>query len=80
MATIPLESLGNETTVTNIGNVPTQVNESSEANMNFDTRKWKKIINGNVDMIQKKVDQSTPHHVIYRELDDLKVIVVNCFD
>ena len=80
MATIPLESLGNETQQTGVGNLPTQVRESSEANMTFDTRKWKKIINGNVDMIQKKVDQSTPHHVIYRELDDLKMIISNCFD
>ena len=46
----------------------------------FDTIKLKKIINGNVEIIQKKVDQSTPHHVLYRELDDLKMIVSNCFD
>ena len=26
------------------------------------------------------MDQSTPHHVLYRELDDLKMIVANCFD
>ena len=50
------------------------------ASTNFDTKKWKRIINGNVDMIQKKVDQSTPHHVLHRELDDLKMIVANCFD
>ena len=54
--------------------------ESSEALTVFDTDKWKKIINGNVEIIQKKVDQSTPHHVLYRELDDLKMIVSNCFD
>ena len=54
--------------------------ESSETLTIFDTVKWKKIINGNVEIIQKKVDQSTPHHVLYRELDDLKMIVSNCFD
>ena len=46
----------------------------------FDTSKWKKIIIGNVEMVQKKVDQSTPHHILYRELDDLKLIVEQCFD
>ena len=30
-------------------------------------------------MVQKKVDQSTPHHILYRELDDLKIIVNNSF-
>ena len=54
--------------------------ESIETTTVFDTKKWKKMINGNVDMIQRKVDQSTPHHVLYRELDDLKMIVSNCFD
>ena len=47
----------------------------SEANTRFDTLKWKRLINGNVEMIQTKVDQSTPHNVLYRELDDLKLIV-----
>ena len=42
--------------------------------------KWKRLINGNVEMIQTKVDQSTPHNVLYRELDDLKLIVEQCFD
>lgn len=37
------------------------------------------MINANINMIQKKVDQSTPHHVLFRELDDLKMIVSNCF-
>ena len=31
-------------------------------------------------MIQKKTDQQTPHHVLHRELEDLKMIVNNCFD
>ena len=52
----------------------------SEANTRFDTLKWKRLINGNVEMIQTKVDQSTPHNVLYRELDDLKLIVEQCFD
>ena len=30
-------------------------------------------------MVQKKVDQSTPHHILYRELDDLKMIINNSF-
>ena len=30
-------------------------------------------------MVQRKVDQSTPHHVLYKELDDLKTIVSNSF-
>ena len=30
-------------------------------------------------MVQRKVDQSTPHHILYRELDDLKAIVSNSF-
>lgn len=45
----------------------------------FDSTKWKKIIIGNVEMVQKKVDQSTPHHILYRELDDLKMIINNSF-
>ena len=45
----------------------------------FDSSKSKKIIIGNVEMVQKKVDQSTPHHILYRELDDLKTIVSNSF-
>ena len=53
---------------------------SSESLAVFDTKKWRRIINGNVEMLQKKVDQQTPHHVLYRELDDLKMIVSNCFD
>ena len=83
MGTIAIvDSLGNETTLVNQGqsSLPTQVNESAEQASAFDTKKWKKIINGNVDMIQRKVDQSTPHHVLHRELDDLKMIIANCFD
>jgi len=74
MATIPIvDSMGNEFGVN-------QNTESAETLTVFDTKKWKRIINGNVEIIQKKVDQSTPHHVLYRELDDLKMIVANCFD
>ena len=54
--------------------------DSLESTAVFDTKKWKKMINGNIGMVQQKVDQSTPHHVLYRELDDLKMIVSNCFD
>jgi len=78
MNTIPLESIGNESTAQNLG--PDTVTESIDTTTIFDTKKWKKMINGNVTMIQQKVDQSTPHHVLYRELDDLKMIVSNCFD
>ena len=31
-------------------------------------------------MVQTKVDQSTPHHVLHNELEDLKSIVHNCFE
>ena len=31
-------------------------------------------------MIQKKVDQQSPHSMIFRELEDLSMIVANCFD
>ena len=54
MGTIAIvDSLGNETTLVNQGqsSLPTQVNESAEQASAFDTKKWKKIINGNVDMI-----------------------------
>ena len=47
---------------------------------NFDTTKWRNIIIGSVGMVQQKVDQSTPHHVLHRELDDLKSIVYNSFE
>ena len=60
--------------------MPTSARESVETLTIFDTKKWKRMINGNVEMIQKKVDQSTPHHVLFRELDDLKMIVSNCMD
>ena len=60
--------------------VPATAASMSEANTRFDTLKWKRLINGNVEMIQTKVDQSTPHNVLYRELDDLKLIVEQCFD
>ena len=81
MNTIPLESMGNESTAQNMTAANTgTLRESIETTTVFDTKKWKKMINGNVDMIQRKVDQSTPHHVLYRELDDLKMIVSNCFD
>ena len=78
--TIPLhETLGNDSAANAMTN-DRSMRESMEVATGFDTKKWKKIINGNVEMIQKKVDQSTPHHVLYRELDDLKMIVGNCFD
>ncbi len=80
MPTIPLhETLGNDSAANALTN-DRSMRESMEVATGFDTKKWKKIINGNVEMIQKKVDQSTPHHVLYRELDDLKMIVGNCFD
>lgn len=60
--------------------MPATAASMSEANTRFDTLKWKRLINGNVEMIQTKVDQSTPHNVLYRELDDLKLIVEQCFD
>lgn len=57
MATIPLESFADDnTTQAAMTNVPTQMRESADETMSFDTKKWKKIINANVDMVQKKVD------------------------
>ena len=47
---------------------------------NFDINKWKKLIVGNVEMVQQRVDQSSPHHVIFQELDDLKVMIGNSFE
>lgn len=35
---------------------------------------------GNVEMVQQRVDQSSPHHVIFQELDDLKVMIGNSFE
>ena len=46
----------------------------------FDADKWKNIINSNIEMFQKKVEVQTPYDILHRELDDLKVIVSNCFD
>lgn len=80
MGTIPIiDSLGNESEQRAI-QMNSTMRDSYEQTTSFDTKKWKRMINGNVEMIQKKVDQSTPHHVLYRELDDLKMIVSNCFD
>lgn len=55
MPTIAIvDSLGNETEGA-VNNLPTE--SGAEVVTAFDTKKWRKIINGNVDMIQKKVDQ-----------------------
>ena len=57
MNTIPLESMGNESTAQNMTAANTgTLRESIETTTVFDTKKWKKMINGNVDMIQRKVD------------------------
>ena len=64
MNTIPLESMGNESTAQNMTAANTAtLRESIETTTVFDTKKWKKMINGNVDMIQRKVD-----HIIHNDL------------
>ena len=50
MATIPIiESVGSEEN--NLVKMNTSLRESAEQTASFDTKKWKRIINGNVDMI-----------------------------
>jgi hypothetical protein len=46
----------------------------------FDASKWCEVILANIKMIGDKVDASTPHKILSREVDDLKVIVKNSFD
>lgn len=56
MGTVPIETTnGNIETQANMA-VPDSVRVSVESISAFDTKKWKRMINGNVDMIQKKVD------------------------
>ena len=57
MGTIPIETTnGNIETQANMP-VPNSLRESVESISTFDTKKWRRMINGNVEMIQKKVDQ-----------------------
>ena len=52
MMTIPLaDTLGNETTQANAMTGVQSMRESVEVSTGFDTKKWKRIINGNVEMI-----------------------------
>ena len=55
MKTIPIvDSVGNEMTTTMHAAttaVPNSIRDSQEELSQFDTKKWKKIINGNVEMI-----------------------------
>ena len=53
MTTVPIvDSLGNDEGM----KMNMNLRESSEVTTSFDTKKWKRMINGNVDMIKKKVD------------------------
>ena len=53
MTTIPLESLGNESTAQNLATAanPVTVRDSLDSTAVFDTKKWKKMLNGNISMI-----------------------------
>jgi hypothetical protein len=58
------------------GNVPGFKAQTDE----FDAFKWQKIVTQNIRILQKKVNDSAPHRVISKELDDLVSIVSNSFE